>query len=232
MQWFKDFLISCVVVLSFVISWLISVQIGNFFWTFHDGYEWYAVVLAIIITIIGCIIVKFAPENYRIIGAGIALGAIIGLIFSLSRAIILLFEDTNGFWPCFGVWLIFTLMMAYAIGGVTYGVRSIINSVTRFDFTMTLVSFALFISCFYTAVFIFITSVQISPLIAIGLILGLTGGAAGYSAPTVNSDDYIVSDGHGGYHFVTGPNGAGHLIGTDGNTLRKRPDGTYEQINE
>lgn len=120
-------------------------------------------------------------------------------------------------------------MLTIFLAVFTAAAKNLLFSVLRFDFVITLVSFAAFVTAFFASGSIVIAAFDISPMVGIGLFVGMGGGAAGFGAPNIESEQFIVSDGHGIYHFLVGKSAESFRIDTYGNTLRERSDGNYEK---
>lgn len=231
MQWIKEFLIACGVVVAFACSWIVAVQIGDFPWDIHAaGNEWLSAGLGILLVGIGVAGFFLLPEPFKIVGGAIGLGAAIGVILPISIALETLFEHVRGFWPCLGVWFIYMIIASAGVGAGVMAAKNILYSLLRFDFVVTVFAFPIFVTGFYTAIGVFVAALEISTFMGIMLLLAFVGGASGIQAPAISSGEVLPLDDNGNFHFAITEDGAGHIIDTDGNTLRQRADGNYEKL--
>lgn len=230
MQWIKEFLIACVIILAFFASWAISVQIGDLPWVFGYGHEWLAVGIGLLLAAVGAAGYFLLPDNFKLIGAGVGLGAVIGVFFPLTLLVVSWFENVRNFWGCLGVWFVYVIIEGVAMALFVCAVKNLIFSVFRLDFLVTLLSLVVGVTAFFAGIWIVVAAFNLSTWVGIGVLISLCGGFAGSGAPAISSEEFMVSDGRGGYHFTVGTSAGGYKIDTDGNTLRRRSDGTYEKI--
>lgn len=225
MNWLKQFFISCVAVGCFAVSWLVSFGIGSYWWCLRS--PWYQILLALAFCGTGFLLTRISQNTLGVIGYGMIVGAVIGMIFPLYEGIIGLFEYADGFWICLLAWLIFTIMLAAAGAICVSGIMITIKSIFKFDFISVLLATAAAIIGAYCAIFVIIGSIQISPFVGIGTLIGITGGAGGFRAESPNLNNHIVMDGYGNMHFVADRMSSHTLETTDGKILRKQADGNW-----
>lgn len=229
-NYLKLLLISLLMVSLMGFTWAVTMGCGPFIKlgiTSSFGYNTLIGLGVLLVTGIGFTVSR--NESLKTILAGMAFGALCGTFtcFCIWFGEIIA-ESRGGFWTGLLYWFICTIGVGACSAAMAAAVKNALFSAIRLDFFVVLTCIIIGTSTFFSGMSLFINAFQFHILVGLGVIIGLSGSAAGLAAPAIESP--VVMDNHGNMHFVTSNITNNEIMDTNGGRMRKMPDGTYKNL--
>lgn len=232
MNYLKSLILCFIGIAIMFTFWVFSLGVGPFYGLrpFH-GYGAH-LIFSLSLSLAAFLLYIFIEKKYEdwiILPIGWCFGAGAGTFCSLMLwCSDIVANSHGGFW--LGLLYAFIGVVIVGAGSVCFGaaLKNFFLGIIRLDFVVVLVSFIVGVSVFYAGMSFLVACFQYHVAAGIFVIIGLTGNAAVFSAPVVNSGG--ISDANGNIHYVVGTNADGSVTTTSGERMRKMSDNTYKEF--
>lgn len=233
MYYLKSLVISFVGVAVMFAFWVFAMCIGPFYplRPFESDLHQFLFSLGLLIVAGGIyLVLKEKFEEWEILGMGVVFGAAAGAIASLLVWVggDVVAEARGGFGTGVLLFVVCVILMSATCAVFGIAVKNLLFALLRLDFVTALLSFIVGVSCFFGGISVFAGCFQFHAALGVCVLVSLAGSVSAFKGPVLSSGE--ITDGNGNHHWVIGNNADGSVTTTNGERMRRMPDGNYKEF--